>query len=242
VIVSPDRADGVEEAARCGADVAVLDDAFQHRRLRRTVDLVLVSAERFTGRARLLPAGPYREPLAALRRASAVIVTRKSATPAEAAAVAARLRRAAPGVPVAVAALSLDALQEVGGDARRPLAELRGRRVLAIAAVGDPSSFVAQLSAAGAIVTPATFRDHHRFTATDGESLAARAAGVDVAVCTLKDAVELGPLWPRAASRLWYVSQRVALEQGAPALDAQLRRALDARSQATPTAGSRRPT
>jgi tetraacyldisaccharide 4'-kinase len=242
VVVSPDRVAGVREAERRGADVAVLDDAFQHRRLRRAVDLVLVSAEHFTGHARLLPSGPYREPLHALRRASGVIVTRKAASAAEAGHVADTLQRLVPGVPAAVAALSHDGLRQADGTARRALSDLRGRRVLAIAAVGDPASFFAQLAAAGASVDPASFRDHHRFAEHDVVALAPRAARADLVVCTLKDAVKLAPLWGRAASALWYVSQRVTLEREASAIHQLLRRALEARSHATQTAGSRRPT
>ena len=70
VIVNPDRARAVALAAARGATIAVLDDAFQHRAIRRDADLVLVSADRWTPDVRVLPAGPWREPLTALRRAT----------------------------------------------------------------------------------------------------------------------------------------------------------------------------
>src|SRR5690348_7442624 len=73
VIVAPDRLEGIARAAASGADVAVLDDAFQHRRAQRTADIVLVSAERWTRTPRLLPAGPWRESLRALRRTSMIL-------------------------------------------------------------------------------------------------------------------------------------------------------------------------
>jgi len=60
VLVGADRVAAIAEAARVGADIAVLDDAFQHRRAHRVADLVLVSADRWTPEARLLPAGPWR--------------------------------------------------------------------------------------------------------------------------------------------------------------------------------------
>jgi tetraacyldisaccharide 4'-kinase len=60
-------------------------------------------------------------------------------------------------------------------------------------------------------------------------ALALRRAGVEIVVCTLKDAVKLGPLWPRLAPPLWYVSQRVAVERGAESLDALLETLLAAR-------------
>ena len=112
-----------------------------------------------------------------------------------------------------------------------PLVDLRGREVLAVAAVGDPRAFASQLEAAGARVRLAAFPDHHAFTAADVDRLGAAAASVSVVVCTLKDAVKLGPLWARAAAGpLWYVSQRVELERGASELDRALAAALSARS------------
>jgi tetraacyldisaccharide 4'-kinase len=230
VVASGDRVAGAREAVSRGADVLVLDDAFQHRRARRDVDLVLVSADRWTGEARLLPAGPFREPLAALRRATAVVVTRKAAPLARAEAVAAAVGASAPGRPVAIVSLPLDALRPWGGEEpERPLAWLAGRRVLAVAAVGDPGAFFAQLAGAGAAVERAPFRDHHAFSPTEVAALALRRAGVEIVVCTLKDAVKLGPLWPRLAPPLWYVSQRVAVERGAESLDALLETLLAAR-------------
>jgi tetraacyldisaccharide 4'-kinase len=79
VIVGADRLAAVERAAIDGADVAVLDDGFQHRGIARDVDIVLVSADQWAGGdARLLPAGPWREPLHAIRRATLVVVTCKA--------------------------------------------------------------------------------------------------------------------------------------------------------------------
>ncbi|MGI9091261.1 MAG: tetraacyldisaccharide 4'-kinase, partial [Gemmatimonadaceae bacterium] len=69
VYVSPDRAAGVALAAAKGADVVVLDDAFQHRRAARCLDVVLVSAEQWRDDLKILPAGPLRESFTGLRRA-----------------------------------------------------------------------------------------------------------------------------------------------------------------------------
>ena len=242
VVVTRDRVLGASEARGVGADVVVLDDAFQHRRARRVVDVVLVSAERYGDNAsvRVLPAGPYREPLSALGRADAVIVTRKSATAEEAARVVERIRGARSSLEIAQVLLALDELREwpagarpsdraVGEAPRQALATLDGRRALAVAAVGDPAAFFTQLRDAGAVVDPAPFRDHHRFTAAEVAALAERAARADVVVCTLKDAVKLGPAWPRLASPLWYVSQRVEVERGTKVVEACLTRLLAAR-------------
>ncbi len=79
VVADADRVRGVSTARAEGATVVVLDDGFQHRRARRDADVVLLSADR-AGPFRYLPAGPWREPLQSLRRASAIVVTRRNAS------------------------------------------------------------------------------------------------------------------------------------------------------------------
>ncbi len=244
VLASADRAAGIERAAACGCDVAVLDDAFQHRRAARTADVVLVSAERWSERRRLLPAGPWREPLSSLRRASLVLVTRKSASSDEARAVAGRVARESEDVPVATVHLRPGDLRALPGAAAPdalPANAVAGRAVLAISAIGDPRAFEQQLSALGARVTSARFSDHHRFTPAEIERLSRTADGMrreagelsPLVVCTLKDAVKLAARWPPGALPLWYVSQQAEVESGGEALDALLTRTLAVRSPST---------
>jgi len=113
-----------------------------------------------------------------------------------------------------------DTLRTLEGGTR-PLASLQGQRVHAVAAIGNPSAFFAQLRAAGADVVPYAFRDHHAYTAADVSRLVRAADGAAV-VCTLKDAVKLGPLWPRQPETLWYVSQRVTFDRGVEAVHSAL--------------------
>ena len=219
VMVSPDRVSGIERAAAGGATVAVLDDAFQHRRARRAADVVLVSADSWREPVRVLPAGPWREPIGALRRATLAIVTRKAASTEQASHVLRRLHEEAPSLDAALLHLVPDALRSVGGADVRPIADLRGQRVIAIAAIGDPAAFAAQLAEAGASVMLRAFPDHHAFRPDEIAALAAEAGTVDLAVCTLKDAVKLGTGWPAERVPLWYVSQRVVPEAGEEALE-----------------------
>ena len=240
VIVSADRVAGAREARARGADVVVLDDAFQHRRIRRQADWVLVSADRWTDHHRLLPAGPWREPLSALRRASLAIVTRKAASRERAAAVRAALLREAPSLPVAVVHLAPDELRRADGDERRGLESLNGARVRLVAAVGDPSALQAQIEDYGAIVDAHFFPDHHPFSQPEIAALAAPADPDVIVLCTLKDAVKIAPGWPRAAPALWYVSQRVIVEDGMGRLAESIRIVLRARSSDPDAAGARR--
>lgn len=231
VVVSPDRVAGVARARVLGADVAVLDDAFQHRRADRWGDVVLVSADSWSAKQRLLPAGPWREPVRGLRRAALTIVTRKAASNEEARRVVAALRATVPTLATAVVWLAPGELRDARGPESRPLAAVAGKRLHIIAAIGDPGAFIRQLEQAGAsTVTSSVFPDHHDFTASDASRIALETAGADLVVCTLKDAVKLAPHWPAEAARLWYVSQHVIVEVGLESLDLLLDGLLAARS------------
>lgn len=241
IVLNADRVAGVAEAARRGANVAVLDDAFQHRRARRRADIVLISADRWTGEERLLPAGPWREPLSAVRRASLAVVTRKAVADAAVDAVYHRLAAVAPAIPRVAIHLAPDVLVQAAplvrddpssaaaeestiavagaATATRPLASLAGASVHAILSIADPGAFVAQLEGLGARVRCSVFPDHHVFTAREIAELLQRVDTSETIVCTLKDAVKLAPLWPRLGPGLWYVSQRVNVERGIGGLE-----------------------
>jgi tetraacyldisaccharide 4'-kinase len=229
VVIARDRVAGVKRARALGADVAVLDDAFQHRHALRDADVVLISADRWRLPARPLPAGPWREPLNALERAMMVVVTRRAVSLDAVSSVVGELGRLRPSLPVAVASLSLGELHRVGAPDTRPLASLDGERVYLVAGIGDPLTLVSQLEAAGAAVTLHAFADHHWFTDDDVSAVQRGAAGASLVLCTLKDAVKLAPLWPRAALSLWYVSQQFALESGQGTVDSLLAVLLAAR-------------
>jgi len=214
VITGADRVAGIRQAAAGGADVVVLDDGFQHRRASRDVDIVLVSAERWRGGLGLLPAGPLRESQRSLGRADVVVVTQKSATPEQASAVAQMIRVAHPGASVAIAELQPDALVRASGSESMALTKLRGARVLAVAGIGDPSSFFAQLRQLGAEVTELRFRDHHAYTSSDAVRIAGESAGHKYVVTTEKDAVKLTRVWPANGPALWYLSQAVRVTEG----------------------------
>lgn len=236
VITNRDRAAAIREAHARGADVVVLDDAFQHRRVGRTADVLLLSVEQLLRPRRLLPAGPWREPLSSARRADLLILTRKSASAEQVRQAGALVQRSAPEVPMAVVRLDPHRLVHARDGSELPLDRLRGTSVLGIAAIGEPEMFRMQLEGLGASVTLAAFRDHHPFTAAEIGYLASRIPANGLAVCTLKDAVKLARLWP-ASRPLWYVSQQLTVEQGAAALDGLLEHVLEARLPTANTAG-----
>lgn len=225
VVVDRDRVRGIAAAAANGADVAVLDDAFQHRRANRDVDIVLISADDWSKRHRVLPAGPYRESSRGLDRASMVIITAKAAPEERISEVSDWLQTIVPKKPVGVLRLSLSQLvREVPAGETVPVAAISGKRILAIAAVGNPNAFFRQLELHGATVLTLLFRDHHAFTTQDVVKAESLASDVDLVVCTLKDAVKLAPIWPATAAPLWYVSLSVEVERGEAAIDEMLMR------------------
>ena len=230
VITGADRVAAVEEAARRGADIAVLDDGFQHRQLQRDVDIVLISADRWTDEFHLLPAGPWREPLSAVRRAHLVIVTRKAATERDVDRVNQSLARIAPRVPRMSVHLEPDELVRADGALRAPITSLNGEQITAVAAVGDPEAFFRQLASHARGIHPIPFRDHHRFTGADVAKIVTAGHGSARVIGTLKDTVKLRDLWPREAPPLWYVSQRVVVERGVGGLEQLLEKALRTRA------------
>lgn len=236
VVVNAARASAIREAQRQGADIAILDDAFQHRRIARIADIVLLSAEQLMRPLRLLPAGPWREPLASAGRADLLVITRKSAAIGDAQRARTRLRVLLPGLPIATVHLTPKSLDSATGVTSVPLEALKGAHVTAIAAIGEPGLFVRQLEQLGARVSMNAFPDHHAFSAAEIRDIAARAPRDGYVVCTLKDAVKLAEKWPGPSS-LWYVSQQLVVEEGAEDMKRLLLRALDARTSIAITAG-----
>jgi tetraacyldisaccharide 4'-kinase len=230
VFANADRVAGVSDAARAGADVAVLDDAFQHRRIARVEDIVLVSADGWREPVRLLPSGPWRESPVALERASFLLVTRKAVGADDARSLLQQLLPLTRTRWGAVAELALTEPRDAVTGATRTLSELRGTRVLVIAGVGDPASLASQLQRTGADVEMRVFPDHHSYDSPDIARLADEARAFDHTICTLKDAVKLGPQWPRQAPSLWYVSLRCGIESGSTDVSAMFDRVLAARS------------
>lgn len=250
VVMNADRRAAMIEARSEGADCAVLDDAFQHRRAARVSDIVLVSVDRFQRSVRLLPAGPFREGMSALRRATAVILTIKAADDRTVMLAEQAVREAAPDVPVAVVRLTPDRVCRVPASFDQPMsvsenepeshgiAWLAGRRLLVTSAIADADAFERQVVAHGVqLVRHLRFPDHHDFSDADIGQVIAAAHDADAVLCTLKDAVKLAPRWPREAAPLWYVSQTLVVERGAEVLDRECDRVLAARDATKPTVG-----
>lgn len=225
VFVAGIRRTGVELAAKQGADCALLDDGFQHRQLARELDIVLVGAEQWSRSRRLIPRGPWREPLSQLGRADRIVITRKAATRAEAEAVRDEVIDAGFDTDPAIVHLRPGELSSLNGQGDPiPLQVLNGRPVAAVSSIAEPHLFFDQLRAANLQVQEHIYPDHHEFTGDDVRAVVRAAAGVPI-LMTRKEGVKLKSRVPADVDAL-VLDQQVVLESGAEKLDADLRKAL----------------
>lgn len=197
VVVDPDRVRGGRRARALGADLVLLDDGFQHLRLQRNVDLVLLPADDPWAGGRLPPRGRLRERPSALRRASAALVTGlEGLNDARLQTVQRQVEVVAPGCPVVGVTSRL--VRVMSADGELEIESLRGQRVVAFAGLARPDGFRRTLQRAGAeMVGCRWFADHHHYRPEDLEVVCAEAeAAGALAVTTRKDAVKL-PQDPR---------------------------------------------
>nr|WP_303652654.1 tetraacyldisaccharide 4'-kinase [Paludisphaera mucosa] len=191
----PDRSRLAEIAVdELEAELILLDDGFQHRRLARDLDLVLLDALDPFGLGRIFPRGLLREPASSLRRAGAVIVSRADLVPAERRAwIRDEARRHAPSVPILEARHAPRDLVDGEGSVGT-LDGLPGRAVAAFCGIGNPVGFRRTIESLGCrLVDLRVFPDHHPYSADDVDGLVrwAGATGAELVLTTQKDLVKL---------------------------------------------------
>lgn len=196
VVANRDRLAGGVTALSSGADVLVLDDAFQLLAVRPDLNIAVLATEQERLARWTLPAGPWRELRRALGRAQVLVVTRKRADAESAEQLSRRLAAQWPAATVAQARLAVRHLVGMRSGARVALDRLQGQRVSAAAAIADPESFAVQIRSVGATVQLAAYQDHHEYDVDDVQRLVRLAAASGYLVITEKDAVKLRALWP----------------------------------------------
>jgi tetraacyldisaccharide 4'-kinase len=193
VVVDERRARAAQYVARQFAvDVLVLDDAFQHRYLRRDLDIVLLSADEFRAGNHLLPAGNRREPLTALSRADLLVVSQVEDL--EGLRRVEESLRALADRPVIGVRTRVSAFKKAHSGFSVDLKSLKGKEVVAFSGIGNPNAFELTLRSMGLEVKRHfRFADHHRFVNEDLQRLerACRELGVDFLVTTEKDVTRL---------------------------------------------------
>jgi tetraacyldisaccharide 4'-kinase len=191
VIVDPDRVAGAEEAiVKFGANILVMDDGLQHRRLARDLDIVAVDATEPFGYGKLLPVGLLREPVSSLKRAQAIVITRCDQVPqADVDALEKKLLAANPGLVVA-RSIHRPVCARSANNQQISVEQLKGRKVFAFCGIGNPDAFLSSIRNLGAkLAGSKVYDDHYHYT---DQSLAevraeAGASGADIILTTQKD-------------------------------------------------------
>ncbi len=207
VVAQPDRLTGLRELFQTEAgrrvNVLVLDDGFQHRRIARDLDLVLVDSTSSPFEDALLPSGWLREPVESLKRAHGVVLTHaESVSPIRLEELELQVEAAHGRSPAARAAHAWGGLDVRidGREVARPVGWLKGKRAMVVCAIGRPEPFVRQVERAigGPAAGKLVLRDHDPYKPVTREAIAkeAAAAGAEVIVTTEKD-------WSKLESAEW---------------------------------------
>ncbi len=191
VIKDPNRYRGGLIAS--SRDVFILDDGFQHWRLHRDVDILIVDATDPFGNGRMIPMGRLREPVSEMRRADVIIINKARGEEPD---LERTIRRHNTRAPLFYADYRVDGLTSIDGKTLSA-DTLRDRRVFAFSGIGNPGEFIAGLSGLGASVTGhKAFRDHHCYRDKDLQRITRKALDgrAEMIVTTEKDMVKLREL------------------------------------------------
>lgn len=190
VIVNPDRVAGAKEAIAQGANVLVMDDGFQHRRLGRDLDIVTIDATEPFGFGRLLPAGFLREPVRQIGRADAVVITRANqSTDERIELIKQTIRKHKADMPIACAVHRCVSLNTADGG-EMPPEKAREKKVFAYCGIGNPEAFFGTLEELGVnLAGRKIYPDHYHYTGSDVSQIVelAHNADAELVVTTEKD-------------------------------------------------------
>ena len=204
VLIGRDRVQtGLMAIREWKCQVVILDDGFQYLRLARDIDIVTIDATRPFGLGHILPRGYLREPLSALNHADLILLTRVDQCK-HPDLVRDRLAKVAPSVPVFESIYEPYSLRSLGTDQEVKLDTIRGRNVLAVCGIANPSSFVETLrSLEPARVALLSFPDHHAYPPSSIEMIRRRSVeqDVEIIVTTEKDAPKLSAIVDHAGAR-----------------------------------------
>ncbi len=196
-LADANRIRAAEQAHRAfGADVIVLDDGFQHRRIARTIDIVAIDATCPFGYGHLLPRGLLREPPSSLRRAHVVVMTRcDQVSRARLSEVMARVRELAESAVVARCVHRVLGIERLDGTPA-PM-DLAAKRAVLFAAIGRPEAFATTVRSLGVEIAGVRWwPDHHQYRRHEMDALLkiGRFSPHDLLLTTEKDAVKLARL------------------------------------------------
>lgn len=222
VITSPDRALGIQMAINLyEAEVILMDDGFQHLKVKRNLDIVLLDATNPLGNGHILPAGILRESTAALSRAGIIVLTR-AFDKERAEQSRERIAALAPGVPIVTADYGVKDWQWLEGEGVAASPQWRTEKTLAFSGIAQPEAFHRTLEETDLpVVDTVSFPDHHDFNRKSLAELQKRAVekGAVQLACTEKDAVKIDPAWLTMPAIFPRIEMRVE-EDGKAVMDA----------------------
>lgn len=211
VVVDADRyAAGRWLEERVPVSAFILDDAYQHLRLARDLNLLLLDAGERLEDAAMIPFGRLREPLDALNRADAVIVTRSDRSFDRAGLEQTIAKYGRQQLPIFYATHTMTNLRRLDRSETIAATAFAGRSVVAVSGIARPERFIADLSALEMrIVSHRKFPDHHRYTQDEFFEVVslARNAGAEAIMTTEKDAANLPDHLPEQAIFPIYAAQ-----------------------------------
>lgn len=198
VIVNPDRVAGADVAInKFNADVLILDDGFQHRRLARNIDIVTIDSTRPFGYGKVLPAGLLREPLRSLDRADAVVLTRCAQTSeAELTKLEDKLRLINPNIIIA-RSIHAPICAKIKNGEEISIDKLKDKKIFAFCGIGNPDAFLNTIKKIKAnLISSKVYNDHHRYTGADITYICenARNLQADCILTTQKDWTKISSL------------------------------------------------
>jgi tetraacyldisaccharide 4'-kinase len=195
---------GKHAVEKFGSEILLLDDGFQHLKLFRDLDVVVIDSTNPFGNGRLLPAGILREPVSSLKRADLFVLTKTDQT-SDKDELIHMLESANPRAPVVQSVYQPVGMTELFDGSLTDTEDLRSGKAFLFSGIGNPLSFektVKQLNVK--ILTHRIFPDHFRYKEKDSEELMvqAEASGADFIITTEKDSVRI-PLVKRPGIPLY---------------------------------------
>ena len=229
-----------------GAEVAILDDGYQHWQLKRDMDILLVDAVNVFGNGYILPRGTLRESMSHISRADVCLMTKVDQAAVrsceyikntvhhynENAQIVESIHQPRCFIPLA------DWYVDIAGEGI-PVERIRGKHIVAVSAIGNPASFEQTLSDLGTVIIESLrYPDHHDYTMREMQDVLqqAEAQGAEAIVITEKDAVKIPTEVARANwdIPIYVICVEVMFQSGAEELRMKLREELAAKTGKAP--------
>lgn len=238
VLIGADRAQtGRYAVHKLKAEVVILDDGYQHWRLARDMDILLVDAINIFGNNYMLPRGTLREPLSHIDRADVCLLTKVDQAP----------KQNCDTIKETISlyndhAIIVESIHKPrcfieiadwykGSGEGIPVEKMRGKKVTAVSGIGNPASFEQTIHDIGAVVVNSIrFPDHHDYSMLEMQNVMEKSAedGIEAIIITDKDAVKIPPeiIHSNRAVQVFVLSIEISFQAGAEQFKEWLQKSL----------------